>query len=297
MDTNAFPVDMQGPPKNLLEKFGAALPIALTAIATAFAGLSSSEMSRAMYHRSEAAQDQSKANDQWSVASHKRDRSLMMQTAALMLRPDEAFKLKVPVEDDFFGPHEPANDAAREWILGRGPPPRTFPAIDDPAIVAVLDANRDGKPEAELLGAARGVNRVKLEETIDRANAELKRIDAEWQPILDILTRRLATVTANYDRTQQAKHMEVEQRRYRIEANLNQQLGHLYEVRVKTSSLQSERHHSRSENFFYAMLAGQAGATLAALALARKRQSGLWLGAGLIGTVSVGFGAYVYLTM
>lgn len=297
MDTNAFPVDMQGPPKNLLEKFGAALPIALTAIATAFAGLSSSEMSRAMYHRSEAAQDQSKANDQWSVASHKRDRSLMMQTAALMLRPDEAFKLPIPEPADSFGTPGSASQTARDWMSQGGPPSQTFPAIDDAAIVKVLDANRDGKPEAELLGAARGVNRVKLEETIDRANAELKRIDAEWQPVVDVLNRRLAAMAESRDRGQQAKHMEVEQRRYRIEANLNQQLGHLYEVRVKTSSLQSERHHSRSENFFYAMLAGQAGATLAALALARKRQSGLWLGAGLIGTVSVGFGAYVYLTM
>ena len=287
MSDNAFPVDMQPAPKGLLDKLGVALPVALTAIATAFAGLSSSEMSRAMYHRSEAAQDQSKANDQWSVAAHKRDRSLIMHTAALQLRDN-----KFEVIGD-----QPDNAAAREWVQRSGPPPQTFPAIDDPAINEVLEAGRAGKPEAELLRAARAVNRIKLEEAIDRATAELKRIETEWQPVLDSLARYLATAIETHDRNQQAKHMQVEQRRYRIEANLNQQLGHLYEVRVKTSTLQSERHHSRSDNFFYAMLAGQAGATLAALALARKRQSGLWLGAGLIGTVSVGFGAYVYLTM
>ena len=141
---NAFP-DMQPAPKGLLEKLGAALPIALTAIATAFAGLSTSEMSRAMYWRSAAAQDQAKSNDQWSLAAHKRDRAIMMQTSALQLRPAEVAQPNAPAAgDDSFGPPGPANDVAREWIFRGGPPPQNFPAIDDAAIVGVLDANREG---------------------------------------------------------------------------------------------------------------------------------------------------------
>ena len=294
----AFPVDRQPTPKGLLEKLGAALPIALTAIATAFAGLSTSEMSRAMYWRSAAAQDQAKSNDQWSLAAHKRDRAIMMQTSALQLRPAEVAPPNAPVAgDDSFGPPGPTNDAAREWILRGGPPPQTFPAIDDAAIVAVLDANREGQPEAALLRLARGINHLKLEQSLDRANAELRRIDTEWQPVLDALARRLAAVTASRDRAQQANHLEVEQRRYRIEAGLNQQLGHLYEVRVRTSTVQAERHRVRSEYFFYALLVAQAGAALGAMALARRRRSALWLMAGIVGLVSVGFGAYIYLSM
>ena len=298
-------------PKSIFEKIGAALPIALTALATAFAGLSSSEMSRAMYWRSAAAQDQSKAADQWSLAAHKRDRAIMMQTAALQLRAGEAFKLKVPREDDLFGPHEPANDAARRWIRGDpplfgpfsqfskgdGPPPASLPQIDDPAINAILKAIREGKPENDLLRAARDVDRGRLDEALDRAIAEIKRIEAEWKPILEIVNTRFAAVRANRDREAQADHLELEQRRYAIEANLNQQLGYLYEVRVKSSVVQSDRHRIRSEYFFYAMLAGQVGATLAALALARKHKSGLWLFAAFVGMVSLAFGGYVYLTM
>lgn len=68
------------------DKIGAALPVALTALATALAGLSTGEMSRAMYWRSAAAQDQAKTNDQWSFAGFKRDRSLMVETSAATLR-------------------------------------------------------------------------------------------------------------------------------------------------------------------------------------------------------------------
>ena len=48
------------------EKRGlAAIPVALTVLATIFAGLSSSEMTRSMYFRSLAAQQQAKAASQW----------------------------------------------------------------------------------------------------------------------------------------------------------------------------------------------------------------------------------------
>ena len=43
-----------------------ATPIIMTVIATMLAGLSSSEMTKAQYNRSFAAQLQSKAGDQWS---------------------------------------------------------------------------------------------------------------------------------------------------------------------------------------------------------------------------------------
>ena len=76
---------------------------------------------------------------------------------------------------------------------------------------------------------------------------------------------------------------------------MNQELGYLYEARVKISSNQSEKHQRKSRNFFYAMLAAQIGATIAALAQARKQKSVLWAVAGGAGVVALIVGAYVYL--
>jgi hypothetical protein len=93
----------------------------------------------------------------------------------------------------------------------------------------------------------------------------------------------------------QAALYDMEQRRYRAEATLNQGVGFLYEARVKVSTAESDRHRERSKNFFYAMLAAQVGATVASLALARRKKSALWLLAGLSGVVAVVIGVYVYL--
>lgn len=53
----------------------AAIPVILTVIATIFAGLSSSEMTRSMYYRSLAAQFQSKAGAQWGYFQAKKMRA------------------------------------------------------------------------------------------------------------------------------------------------------------------------------------------------------------------------------
>jgi Domain of unknown function (DUF4337) len=62
------------------------LPVGLTVLATAFAGLSSSEMTQAMYYRSLAAQHQSKAGDQWAFFQAKRIRGTNLETTAELLQ-------------------------------------------------------------------------------------------------------------------------------------------------------------------------------------------------------------------
>ena len=60
-------------------------PVVMTVLATVFAGLSSSEMTRSMYFRSLAAQNQSKAGDQWAFFQAKRIRGTNMEmTGELM---------------------------------------------------------------------------------------------------------------------------------------------------------------------------------------------------------------------
>jgi hypothetical protein len=61
------------------------LPVVLTVLATAFAGMSSSEMTQAMYHRSLASQRQSKAGDQWAYFQAKRVRGTTLESTAELL--------------------------------------------------------------------------------------------------------------------------------------------------------------------------------------------------------------------
>jgi hypothetical protein len=58
-----------------------ATPIVLTVVATGLAGLSTSEMTLAQYHRSLAGQNQSKASDQWGFFQAKRLRGTGMEEA------------------------------------------------------------------------------------------------------------------------------------------------------------------------------------------------------------------------
>src|SRR5881628_3319426 len=60
-------------------------PVVMTVIATLLAGLASSEMTRAQYDRSLAAQQQSKAGDQWSFFQAKRLRSALTRSTLELL--------------------------------------------------------------------------------------------------------------------------------------------------------------------------------------------------------------------
>src|SRR5277367_366490 len=72
-------------PPNKFGKILGATPIIMTVIATMLAGLASSEMTRAQYDRSFAAQLQSKAGDQWSYYQAKKLRSAVAHNSLDML--------------------------------------------------------------------------------------------------------------------------------------------------------------------------------------------------------------------
>jgi hypothetical protein len=84
-------------------------------------------------------------------------------------------------------------------------------------------------------------------------------------------------------------------RRYEREARDNQEIANVYEIQVRKSSWNSERHRARSVMFFYGMLAAQAGVTIATLSLAVRQRSLLWSLATLAGFGAIFFSAYVYL--
>src|SRR6476661_7873609 len=63
-----------------------ATPIVMSVVATLLAGLASSEMTRAQYDRSLAAQLQSKAGDQWGYFQAKKLRAAMQESTLVLLQ-------------------------------------------------------------------------------------------------------------------------------------------------------------------------------------------------------------------
>ena len=84
-------------------------------------------------------------------------------------------------------------------------------------------------------------------------------------------------------------------RRYDLEARLNQSVASLYELQVRKTNLKAERHHRRSQRFFFGMLAAQTGVIVSTLAIAARKRNFLWTLAAVFGVVAVAFALYVYL--
>jgi uncharacterized membrane protein YjgN (DUF898 family) len=83
--------------------------------------------------------------------------------------------------------------------------------------------------------------------------------------------------------------------RYEVEARLNQAVANLYELKVRQSNLSAERHQSRSQRFFFGMLAAQLGVIIATLAMAARQRNLLWSLAAGAGLLAIVFAVYVYL--
>jgi hypothetical protein len=83
--------------------------------------------------------------------------------------------------------------------------------------------------------------------------------------------------------------------RYAAEANYNGVSAQIYEVQVRQNGAISDRHRVRSTDFFYGMLAAQAGVTIATLGLAVRDRSLFWSLATLAGAAAIAFSGYIYL--
>src|SRR5450631_3045965 len=107
-------------PLTLWGKVLGATPVVMAVVATMLAGLASSEMTRAQYDRSFAAQLQSKAGDQWSYYQAKKLRSAVARnTLDLLAATSEVRPLAVAVLTDA--------DAATVAALAKNQLPPTLP--------------------------------------------------------------------------------------------------------------------------------------------------------------------------
>jgi len=315
-------------------KIFSATPVVMAVIATMLAGLASSEMTKAQYDRALAAQQQSKAGDQWSFFQAKRLRGAYQRnTADLVQAVAEVHeldlgKLQSAVEQL---PEDPKlgktrtellallNSATGQEALKRlksGEMPASHePAPADPKIKAALDAMENLATDAEIASLSSVVDNASLEAAVRAARDQAQNFDGTTKPInqaidrmenlLDLAAAALGPsssglgrsgmtgVSLNRDFT--AARLSYAAKRYEVEARLNQAIANLYELQVRKSNLSAERHHARSQRFFFGMLAAQLAVIISTFAIAARQRNLLWSLAAAAGLVAVVFAIYVYL--
>ncbi len=279
-------------------------PVIMTVIATLLAGLSSSEMTKAQYARALAAQQQSKAGDQWAFFQAKRLRSAIqsgaLDTAQLTvgdITPDatrlRAFVATLP-------DHAPILSALDTLLSAQLPAQVAAPKLT-PEISAALTAIDHGAPESEITLAVRNVKPDTLADALRAAQAHARAFDDLLHPIVENGDRLGDAIDASSEtrrvlsRDFAALRLRYSALRYDTEAKLNQSIARLYEIQVRQTNLTAERNQRRSARFFYGMLGAQAAVLVSTFALAARRRSLLWSLAASAGLVAITFAGYVYL--
>jgi hypothetical protein len=416
--TNADSAPQPEKPKSLWDSILTSTPVVLTVLATLLAGLSSSEMTRAQYHRSLAAQHQSKVSDQWAFFQAKRIRGGSTEMEAEMLRVQHhltaasaesitEYVAQLPMDLERVAgasdrllralngiKTDSGNEAVRLAIeklaqtarqnveQARALEKRVTQTLAQPEIGEALtylnsdklpsvtrqktggdniraasDAIQAHKTEAETSSLMARVTDNELRDALDTAESNAKVFDDAGKPVEEGLKtlaqlihearaltgtvhqlvervamglteitgslensivktagvndataelRDAASTLARLDSAMikysdeitqsfMAAHRNFTARRLEREARDIQEVGGVYEIQVRKSSWDSERHRSRSQLFFLGMLVAQAGVTIASFSLALKQRNALWALATAAGIAAIGFSAYVYL--
>lgn len=276
-----------------------ATPIIMTVIATALAGLASSEMTRAQYSRSLAAQQQSKAGDQWGFFQAKRLRGAIQRNSIDILQnTTDVHPLDAAVLDKAGSTllQSPAGQQAVAALLkGEMPGVPAGPVLEGELQAAVELVEKEG-PDARVR-----LTDKQMAEALDAAKERARLFDATMQPInqvIDTIEKALAGVgDKSLNRDFVAARLRYTATRYDTEARLNQAIGNLYELQVRKSNIDAERHHKRSQQFFYGMLGAQMAVIIATFAIAARKRNLLWSLAAAAGAAAVGFAVYVFLYM
>lgn len=265
-------------PQTQWGKILSATPVVMTVIATLLAGLASSEMTRAQYNRAYAAQLQSKAGDQWGYFQAKKMRAAMQRNSLELL---EATTDVHPVEN---------------------PVLEKIPAVTNPApdagLQTALAAIQADKPEAEIVEAVKTVDDKTLASALQTAHDQVRDFDGLLAPANQALAQLEKTLPAgdkSAERNLAAAKMQFTAMRYDAEAALNQNIGYLLELQVRKANISAERHHQRSQKFFFGMLAAQAAIIVSTFAMAARQRNLLWTLAAVAGLAAVIFAIYVYL--
>ena len=290
-----------------------ATPVVMAVVATMLAGLSSSEMTRAQYDRSLAAQQQSKAGDQWSFFQAKRLRGAFQRNTAELLQSvsevhafdPAALKQWAEGKADLAALlNSPSGQEALGYLQrGTVPGPSAGPSLD-PKLQAALDGLENLKPDAEMAKLLAPVNDQSLESALRAAKDQTESLDKATQPInkavdqMDGLLSKQAGAAgggSSVVRDFTGARLRYAAARYELEARLNQAIANLYELQVRKSNISAERHYARSQKFFFGMLGAQLGVIVSTFAIAARNRNLLWSFAAAVGLVAIAFALYVYL--
>jgi hypothetical protein len=277
-------------PPSTWGKILGATPIVMTVIATMLAGLASSEMTKAQYDRSAAAQLQSKAGDQWSFYQAKKNRSFEAHNMLDMLNATAEIQ-----------PLDPAvlakADAATVDALVKNKIPAATPAKFADDVNAALAAVTGSKPESEVTALLVKIKDATLAESLTAAKDAAGAFDDATKSInkaVDKLDESLMPGDKAAYRSFSAARLRYFTERYDTEAKLNSAIGGVLELQVRKGNMSAEHHHKRSAKFFYGMLAAQMAVIISTFSIAARQKSLLWALAAAAGMAAVSFAAYVY---
>ena len=281
----------QDAPKNHWGKVLTATPVIMTVVATMLAGLASSEMTRAQYSRSLGAQQQAKAGDQWGFFQAKRLRSALQRTTVDLLRSTAEVR---PLSSYPGGKVDPL--AAPGLLRGEIPELAPEPQIGAD-IKAALNLLLAAKPEADIADALAGTKPEALVDAMRAARARADDFDIATKPgnqAMDAMEKSLSNEGREWVRDFTSARARYAAARYDAEARLNQAVAELIELQVRKSNVIAERHHRRSQRFFFGMLGAQAAVIVSTFSLAAKQRSVLWTLAAAAGITAIAFAIYVY---
>ncbi|MDB6056569.1 MAG: hypothetical protein JWO95_413 [Verrucomicrobiales bacterium] len=292
-------------PQSTFGKILAATPVVMAVVATLLAGLATREMTIAQYTRSLAAQQQSKAGDQWNFFQAKKLRSqLQRNTVEIIgatgqlgsLDTGAVAKLDVSFSEAGF---KQSLDAVQSEHL-----PTPAPLKVDDNIQAAMTAFVNQVPEEEFTAAVIKVDEKALEATLRAAIDRTHAFDTAIKPLSTAVDKveaalikggnGMTQVAPPLQRDFTATRLRFAAARYDAEARLNQTVATIYELQVKKSNLSAERHHKRSQQFFFGMLSAQAAVIIATFAMAARKRNLLWSIAAAAGITAVAFASYIY---
>lgn len=272
-------------------KILAATPVVMAVIATMLAGLASSEMTKAQYDRSFAAQLQSKAGDQWSYYQAKKDRSALARNSLdLLAATGETHPLDPSVLNG-------ADAATLAAFTGNQLPDAKAATFDEPVQTA-LTALANSAPESEVSADLAKVTDAQLAKALITAQAAAQDFDNATRSInknSDKFDDSLMAGDKNTFRDFSAARLRYTAMRYDAESKLNATIASIYELQVRQGNVSAEKHHRRSGKFFFGMLAAQLAVIIATFAIAARQRSFLWSVAAAAGLAAVSFSVYVFL--
>jgi len=265
-----------------------------------------SEMTRAQYERAFAAQMQSKAGDQWGLFQAKRVRSAVERsTLDLLSASFELGDVGALAESSAALRQVAGTDRFRDAIRTAGSPaPSAAPADRDadPAIAAAITALESSASEADMSALVARLDKAALDKALDRALGRVRDFEKAAAPTEEAIAYLDSALSGRgaglgVTRAMTALRLRSESLRYDQEARLNRAVANAYELLVRKGNLSAERHHLRSERFFYGMLGAQLAVIVATFAMAARQRNLLWSFAATAGLAAVGFALYVYLNV